>query len=310
MDSEELKKRREESLSEYVNVHPSCPENQMPQIISKKYYSGRNDILKVHDSIQIENLDKRTRISIFNFVYNHVDWEYLETYYCNERIRDFILYILFEIIRYKVTDLPHNEYVFRCKQDVERIIEFGSYDQVFSLLEIISEFFDAREVSEKVNEIFEKENVGYKMVNGMIVNSISDADIESIEKACNLSDSFNTCSNHMEKAFNFLYDRENPDYQNSIKESVTAIESACQLITGKDLEAGKLLTQMSSQKLIEPALATAFSNIYGFASTIKGGRHSNSNNGRQSDLEEAKLIFFLCSAMLNYLYFHHHDNTQ
>lgn len=38
---------------------------------------------------------------------------------------------------------------------------------------------------------------------------------------------------HLEQALQLLSDKKNPDYRNSIKESISAVEAICQKITGK-----------------------------------------------------------------------------
>lgn len=79
----------------------------------------------------------------------------------------------------------------------------------------------------KINNIFVAENVNYKIINNIVTDIISDVEIKSIDDTIN--DSAKVVSSHFQKALSLLY--KTKDYDNSIKESITAVESMCQVIT-------------------------------------------------------------------------------
>ena len=53
--------------------------------------------------------------------------------------------------------------------------------------------------------------------------------IQEIEKAVNLGST--NVEKHIKKAIEHFSDRQNPDYRNSIKESISAVEAICRNIT-------------------------------------------------------------------------------
>jgi hypothetical protein len=68
-------------------------------------------------------------------------------------------------------------------------------------------------------------------VNGKIAQITSEEEIVSIEEATTTTDQFKPVSIHLDQALDFLADRKSPDYRNSIKESISAVESMCKLIS-------------------------------------------------------------------------------
>lgn len=150
--------------------------------------------------------------------------------------------------------------------------------------------------------IMEEEGVPYRIVNGLVVPIINDEEIESIQNAS--STKYESVNNHIEKALELLQKRQNPDYENSIKESISAVESLCSIITGID---GKNNTLGYTLDLIEEkgihihtALKEAFKKIYGYASDEKGIRHAGAVE-KGAKREDAIFMLVSCSAFVNYL---------
>jgi len=97
--------------------------------------------------------------------------------------------------------------------------------------------------------------------------------------------------------------KKSPDYANSIKESISAVEAISQLITGNQKATlGDALRQLEN-KLgggIHPALRNAFNSLYGYTSDAQGIRHALLGKS-DLDVEDAKFMLIACSAFINYL---------
>lgn len=92
-----------------------------------------------------------------------------------------------------------------------------------------------------------------------------------------------------------------PDYRNSIKESISAVESLAQIISGdKKAELGKALKIIKDKIGLHTALEQGFSKLYGYTSDSDGIRHSLSEESTL-DLEDAIYMLTSCSAFINYL---------
>jgi hypothetical protein len=98
-----------------------------------------------------------------------------------------------------------------------------------------------------------------------------------------------------------LASRDAPDYRNSIKESISAVESLVAITLGTDKGTlGQLLKRLEDEIGLHPALKTAFSNLYGYASDEGGIRHALLEAERV-EYEDAQFFLVVCSAFTNYV---------
>ena len=125
----------------------------------------------------------------------------------------------------------------------------------------------------------------------------------AIEEA--LSNKYKSVQGHIAKANHLLADRTNPDYENSIKESISAVEAICKIFTGakgKEATLGNMLKKLEEKGVkIHGGLKSAFNILYGYASDANGIRHAGDIGGPSSTFEEAKFMLVSCSAFINYL---------
>ncbi|WP_035652294.1 AbiJ-NTD4 domain-containing protein [Flavobacterium sp. ASV13] len=152
------------------------------------------------------------------------------------------------------------------------------------------------------NRDLKKEISGYRIINSKVVQITKDEEIESIENALNNTDRWKSVNIHLNSAITSLAEKTNPNYRNSIKESISAVEALCKIITGDEKATlGKALTEIESKHKIHRALKSAFSAIYGYTSDSGGIRHSLLESDNSIDLDEAKFMLISCSAFINYL---------
>lgn len=154
----------------------------------------------------------------------------------------------------------------------------------------------------RLNKVLEEEKAGYRFVNNKFINIIDKIEIEAIEQASDTP--YNSVNIHIKKALSLYSDRKNPDYENSIKESISAVEAMCCIITGM---AGASATLGAALKRLEDngvvihgALREAFSKIYGYTSDAGSIRHG-SIDFKDAPAEDAKYMLVSCSAFVNYL---------
>lgn len=190
---------------------------------------------------------------------------------------------------------------------IQGIIEEAEYNEVLDILWYINNwinqnFYSYNAIfSEVFNNIFETEYVGYRFVDGKIVAITDKNEIDEIEQACNVP--YNGCKSHIEKAVGFLADREHKDYKNCIKESISAVESICQIMVDDEKATlGEAIKKLKDNGIkIHPALETAFSKLFGYTSDEGGIRHAEGLFVSEVSFEEAKFMLVSCSAFVNYL---------
>jgi hypothetical protein len=106
---------------------------------------------------------------------------------------------------------------------------------------------------------------------------------------------------HLESALALMSNREKPDFRNSIKESVSAVESLSKHFS-KDQSAslGSVLKELEKTKTLHPALRTAFSALYGYTSDAQGIRHALLDEPTLTKAD-AQFMLICCSAFVNFV---------
>ena len=190
---------------------------------------------------------------------------------------------------------------------IQMVIRNAPFNEVLDVLWYINDWVEksyysyTTYFSEEFNKLFETEYVGYRFVDGKIVAITDKCEIEEIEQACNVP--YSGCKAHIEKAVGFLADREHKDYKNCIKESISAVESICQIIVGDDKATlGEAIAKLKDNGInIHQALGKAFSKLFGYTSDEGGIRHAEGLFVSEVSFDEAKFMLVSCSAFVNYL---------
>ncbi len=178
----------------------------------------------------------------------------------------------------------------------------SKYNEVYDFLEFTIDYFGVlrANLTKALNYVLERECAGYRIVSGVVTDIIDDQEIAALEEA--LQDShFAGVQAHLQRALELYTDRKNPDYRNSIKESISAVESLCCVITGNDKASlGDALLELENSGKIHGALKSSFSSLYGYTSDADGIRHAMME---EPDLSGADAKFFLlsCTSFTNYL---------
>ncbi len=95
-----------------------------------------------------------------------------------------------------------------------------------------------------------------------------------------------------------LSDRKNPDYRNSIKESIFSIESMIYSIEGK-MDFSKAIKKLNIRLGLHSSLIEGIIKLYGYTSDKDGIRHAVL---QKSDVgfNDAKFMLVSCSNLINY----------
>lgn len=157
-------------------------------------------------------------------------------------------------------------------------------------------------MSVEINLILEQEKAGYRILDGRFVNITSEEELVEISSASNSP--YESVNTHFKKALVLYSDRKNPDYENSIKESISAVEAMCCTITGatgSQATLGNTLKKLEDKGLvIHGAMKSGFEKMYGYTSDADGIRHGGIDF-TNAPAEDAKYMLVSCSAFVNYL---------
>ncbi len=153
-----------------------------------------------------------------------------------------------------------------------------------------------KSVASELNHIFERENSGYRLSDDcQLVPIANRQELDEVSEAQHSK--VDSVAHHMNKAVACFADREKPDYDNSIKEAVSAMEALAQKVTG---EKKGTLGALSKKLDLHPSLREAVSKLYGY--TSDGGiRHAKKDGDPNVDFDTAKFVIVTASALINFI---------
>jgi len=174
--------------------------------------------------------------------------------------------------------------------------------EVYDFIEFVSTHYDDdgrnQKFRETCNRFLEREMSAYRFVSDQITRVVDEEEIQSIEDAVSVQQ--DAVREHLNRALALMSDRKSPDFRNSIKESISAVEALALHILGeKKGTLGALLARVEEKAGLHPALKTAFSKLYGYTSDADGIRHALLEES-DLDFEDAKFMLVACSAFINY----------
>ena len=146
-----------------------------------------------------------------------------------------------------------------------------------------------------INRVLKESKVGYEIIANKFFPILSEEEKQEVEKA--LSTPFHAANQHIKKAINYLADRKNPDYENSIKESISAVESIAKEITGRD----KSLNALTQSLRLHPGFKVALDKLYNWTSNEGGIRHAATSQSLTSDQNTAQFMLVVCCSFVNYI---------
>lgn len=152
-------------------------------------------------------------------------------------------------------------------------------------------------------KILEVEKSAYRFIQGNLSEVTDEVEIASIEQTLSAPNKFASVRSHLSAALAYYSDRVTPDYRNSIKESISALESTFYCLNGT--RSNNLVNALDAAEkqglVIHKALKTGILNIYGWTSNEAGIRHGLIEGDAAVSEAEAKLMLVLCSGLINFL---------
>jgi hypothetical protein len=138
-------------------------------------------------------------------------------------------------------------------------------------------------------------------VNNELTELTSKSEIEAVQSAIDVGGKYAGVRDHLTTALRFMNDRTAPNYRNSIKESISAVEAMAKIVSGeKNATLGQALKIIEKQGKLHSALKSAFSSLYGYTSDAEGIRHALLEESTLTK-SDAKFMLVSCSAFVSYL---------
>ena len=204
-------------------------------------------------------------------------------------------------------DLMRNDWIAVYKEIRTHFFAY-SWNEVYDFIQFVAANFKLEYPNEHLNNAFivacngilKQELSTYRIVGEEIVQITSDEEIAEIEDVLRMTKN-SPVQEHINTSLKHLSSRNNPDYRNSIKESISAVESISAIVSNKpNASLGDALKTLEPKIKLHPSLKIAFEKLYGYTSNADGIRHALLDEANL-DFEDAKFMLVACSAFINYL---------
>ncbi len=264
-------------------------------------FSQRHGYKPARDAVQFESMDDGLRNSLWNALHEYYLGPRLTQAVCKKLWTDFFRWRLDTLGDMQFFNITGREQALR---RVRELYFSAQWHEVYDLVEFIADIDTstrrATEFRDLVNTHLEREVSAYRFVGGYIVPITGQVEFDEIEAA--LGGGSGAVSEQLDRALQLLADRQSPDYRNSVKESISAVEGQIKSSLGTDKGTlGMLLSHLEQKEPLHRALKDAFGSLYGYASDEGGIRHALMDDSRTVSFEEAKFMLVVCSAFINYV---------
>ena len=278
-------------------------------------FSERHGFILPRQAIQKNGMDERLRNRLWT-VCGAYFWNHFGRWWQESDFDTFVIHVIQdEFFGRPVDELWSG--AGDVVSDWKRWVKGAQWNEVYDFIQFLGDFSKVSEAGEpyssvrmhgqifigKCNEVLEAEKSAYRFVSGELCEITDEVEIAALEDATNADAQFSTASMHIQKALALYASRENPDYNNSVKESISAIEAAFSVINGeksKNMSSAIRLAEGKGFKL-QPALKSGILNLYGWTSDENGVRHAMFDDTSQLSEAQAKLMLVICSGLMNYM---------
>lgn len=271
-------------------------------------FSQRMGLAPARKLAQVDSIDRELQNSLWNvLLVNLFDrWYSAERGYSDHikksNFRQFADVLYSEFYKASIDTRPASWSEF--KKVIRKSFFDMSWHRQYSFIEFIVEMNykgTSLSLTEEFNKVLSRENSAYLFVSGKLAPITSKDEVEEVERAMSGLDGYSAVRTHLQTALGLLTDRENPDYRNSIKESISAVESLAKKLIGDDKATlGQALKTLETKHGLHSSLKSAFMTLYGYTSDASGIRHGLLDGAKPCTKADARFMLICCSAFINF----------
>ena len=261
-----------------------------------KRFSQRKGFKPVAEVIQTDSMNSELRNSLWNVLDVLVWSKALAT--DHQLIERFSRELWFNFFKKPIDS--RSEYPRRILEEIRAHFFNCKWFEVYDFLEFVVGTLPRIGLVKSLNSILERELSGYRFVSGHLTDITDAQELEMLETA--LADSqFAGVAAHLQQALNLYTKRQNPDYRNSIKESISAVEGMARIVSGNPRAMlSDALKAIEKKGLLHKALKAGFIKLYGYTSDSGGIRHAMMDEPKLA-AADARYFLLSCTSFVNYL---------
>ena len=263
-------------------------------------FSERYGYLNPREVIIREQITEPVQNSIYNWYNILKDTNCRAVYPINFSELERLIWMYF--LNKRMDDFPYRQLIFQRYILDEDNEWYKKLDLIeFTCQNIVRRNPKANLCVNFLNSEFERHNFAYRYIDGHIVEVTSEEEIKAIEEA--LTTPTEGVKTHLHTALKHLSAAQGqPDYRNSIKESISAVECLCREITSTSTLDDALKCLIKKGIVINPQMKQGFEKLYYYTSDKRTGiRHALMDDENAPTSAEATYMLITCSAFINYV---------
>jgi len=258
--------------------------------------------------IQITSIDDELRIGLWNALYLHF-WIHTEITDFGHKIAGDKLESIVKHAWVHFLKWPLNEFSYNWDPTEDRIKDY--FDQmewyhVYDFIEFMAPLADkiatgnTNEFIDFCNSILETERSAYRFVGNCLAPITDEVEVHQVEEI--MRTPYDPIRDQIRSAVTKLSEKPKPDLRNSIKESISAVETAARLVTNNpNGTLGQLLDVLKTKIDLHPSQIEAFKKLYGYTSDDDSGiRHAMMDKSNLTP-DDARYMLVVCSAFVHYI---------
>lgn len=262
----------------------------------------------VRKDIQNETMDEELKNGLWNIIKMFfIDKLRSGGIYEEPEIKEFSKILWHNFYKKSIDSIPNNAYKIELeiRTNFYKSEWYEVYDFVEFIVSIQADEYAKKDFIQTLNKLLEIEFSGYRIINEVIApisNQLEFDEVNYALKKTKYLTALKGANIHLSNAIELISDKKNPNYRNSVKESISAVESACRKITSENT-LGKSLNKLESKGIIiNKQLKTGFEKIYAYTNDKDNGiRHAIVTEPNEPDFSDAKYMLISCSAFINFL---------
>lgn len=278
-------------------------------------FSQRLGITSPRTSVQRRSMDKRLANRSWSLIHLYF-FRDRENWLWDDEVGRLLFFVLWDDFLGEAVDRVSNE--------TQKPINFfrswyeqAKWNEKYDLIQFLADLQNRTDTSSAAselrhlaeqfvsatNDLLQKEKSAYRFVGEFLSEITDESEIVEIEAALAAPEKYSGAKAHISLALQKYSDRDAPDYRNSVKESISAVESAFAAFNGEKKRnmAAALSAAEKNGLVLQPALRTGILNLYGWTSDESGIRHALLDGSDAVTEHEARLMLVLCSAFVNYV---------
>lgn len=258
--------------------------------------------------IQIETMDDDLRNGLWNIIKMSIIDNLKKTNYRGEtEFNSFSKMLWHEFYKKSIDSIPYDYHdtEIEIRNNFFKYNWFEVYDFVEYIIQVYPDDHTLGNFKVNLNGILEKESSGYRIINNIVAPISNQIEFDEVNETLSKTQyltALNGANIHLSNSIELISNKKNPNYRNSVKESISAVESTCRLITGENT-LGSALNKLQKKGInINKQLKAGFEKIYAYTNNKESGiRHAIVTEPVEPDFTDAKYMLIACSSFINFL---------